>query len=102
MKTIISISIIFMLLFINVTSAQKDVTEMKVNGVQVLLKKAENDVIAVNLFIKGGTTNLTAETAGLESFAFQAAVTGGTLKFPKDDYNNWGQPLQHQVMTIIQ
>jgi zinc protease len=93
MKTIISISIIFMLLFINVTSAQKDVTEMKVNGVQVLLKKAENDVIAVNLFIKGGTTNLTAETAGLESFAFQAAVTGGTLKFPKDDYNNWLEKL---------
>ena len=93
MKTIICISIIFTLLFINVTSAQQDVTEMKVNGVQVLLKKAENDVIAVNLFIKGGTTNLTAETAGLENFAFQAAVTGGTLKFPKDDYNNWLEKL---------
>lgn len=97
MKTIINISIIITLLFINFTYAQKDITEMKVNGVQVLLKQADNDVVAVNLFIKGGTTNLTSETAGIENFTMQATVTGGTKKFPKNEYNKWLEKLGSSI-----
>lgn len=97
MKTIINISIIITLLFINFTFAQKDVTEMKVNGVQVLLKKADNDVVAINLFIKGGTTNLTPETAGIENLTVQAVVTGGTKKFPKNEYNEWLEKLGSSI-----
>jgi zinc protease len=93
MKTIINISIIFTLFFVSNSFTQKQVKEIKVNGVQVLMKNADNDVIAANLFIKGGTTNLTSENAGIENFALQAAVTGGTKKYPKDEYNKWIEKL---------
>lgn len=87
MKT--TIILLFILsLTISTVYAQKDVTEMNINGVQVIFKPAENDVVAVRLFVKGGCVNLTSETAGIENFAMQVATTSGTKKFPKNEYNS--------------
>lgn len=86
MKNTIFIFFILILTIPNIY-AQKDVTEMNISGVQVIFKSAENDVVALKLFIKGGAANLTSETAGIENFALQVATTGGTKKFPKEKYN---------------
>lgn len=53
-------------------------------GVPVLLKRVEtNQVVAAQLFIRGGAANLSPETAGIERFLF-AAAERGTEKYPKD------------------
>lgn len=59
------------------------VTEFDVNGLKVLIKRRPNSqTVAAGLFIRGGARNLTPETAGIESFALNAA-TEGSVKFPR-------------------
>ncbi|MBU1299041.1 MAG: insulinase family protein [Bacteroidetes bacterium] len=87
MRTIIFLTLTLSLLFLNTTSARKEITEMNINGMQLIFKQAENDVVVVNLFIKGGAANLTPETAGIENYALQVAVTGGTKNYAKDEFN---------------
>ncbi len=93
MKSIIITTILLVFLFAGLAFAQKGVTEMNIDGLTLIYKQAENDVVAVRLFLKGGTANLTPETAGIENFTFQAAVNGGTIKYPKQEYNKWLEKL---------
>ncbi|MBA2565081.1 MAG: insulinase family protein, partial [Gemmatimonadetes bacterium] len=66
------------------SDAQARVEEFEVAGIPVLLRRIEaNEVIAVKLFIRGGTANLTPRTAGIERFLF-AASERGTEKYAKD------------------
>ncbi|MEP6944395.1 MAG: pitrilysin family protein [Acidobacteriota bacterium] len=59
------------------------VTEFDVNGLKVLIKKRPNSqTVSAGLFIRGGSRNLTPQSAGIESFALNAA-TEGSVKFPK-------------------
>lgn len=59
------------------------VTEFEVNGLKVLVKKRPNSqTVSAGLFIRGGSRNLTTQTAGIESFALNAA-TEGSVKFPR-------------------
>ena len=54
------------------------VSEFEVNGLKVLLKRRVNSpTVAVGLFLRGGTRNLTRETAGIESFMLNAATEAG-------------------------
>lgn len=86
MKIIEKILIISFIIIFQ-TYAQKEVKEMKIDGVKVIFKQAENDVVAFRMFIKGGTTNLTKENAGIENFALTVAAEGGTKNYPKMEYN---------------
>ena len=59
------------------------VTEFEVNGLKVLVKRRPNSqTVATGLFIRGGASNLTPQTAGIESFALNVA-TEGSVKFPR-------------------
>ncbi|HEV7839580.1 MAG TPA: pitrilysin family protein, partial [Gemmatimonadaceae bacterium] len=44
------------------------------------------DVVAVRLYIRGGSSNLTPSNSGIESFMLEAA-THGTAKYSKDAFN---------------
>ncbi len=67
--------------------AGEEVESFDVAGVPVLLKRVgTNQVVAAQLFIRGGAANLTPETAGIETFLFQASQRG-TEKYPKDVYS---------------
>lgn len=58
--------------------------EFEASGVQVLLKRIEaNEVVSVQVFIRGGAASLTSEMAGIERFLLEAAQRG-TEKYPKD------------------
>ena len=62
-------------------------TKFQVAGIPVILKPVTaNDVIAVRLYIRGGSSNLTPSNAGIESFMLEAA-THGTAKYTKDAFN---------------
>ena len=58
-------------------------TSFDVNGLKVILRRnTANDVVAANLYLLGGTQQLTPATQGIESFLLNASELGTTL-FPK-------------------
>src|SRR5712691_9010700 len=60
------------------------VTEFDVNGLKVLVKKREGSLTAsAGLFIRGGSTNITADNAGIEEFML-AAATEASANFPRE------------------
>jgi predicted Zn-dependent peptidase len=62
------------------------VTEFEVAGIPVIYKPIEgNEVIAVKLYLEGGSANLTPATAGIENFMTTAA-THGTAKYSRDEF----------------
>ncbi len=73
------------------------VTEFEVNGLKVLLKRREGSLtVAAGLFIKGGSRNITAENAGVESLMLDAA-TEASAAFPRDRMRNE----QSRMGTVI-
>jgi zinc protease len=72
------------------TSAQDKspgIEEFAVNGLKVVLKPiSANDIISVQLYLRGGALNLTEATQGIESLIFQCAVKGST-SYPKEKLN---------------
>lgn len=64
-------------------SAAKQITEFDVNGLKVIVKRRTGaPTVAAGLFFRGGSRNLTAETAGIESFTLNAA-SEGSKNFPR-------------------
>jgi zinc protease len=59
------------------------ITEYDVNGLKVLLKRRVGGLtVAAGLFLRGGSRNLTPETAGVESLML-AAATEASEKYPR-------------------
>jgi zinc protease len=60
------------------------VTEFDVNGLKVLVKKrVGSQTVAGGLFIRGGSRNITAENAGVESLMLDVA-TEASLNYPRE------------------
>lgn len=59
------------------------VSEFDVNGLKVLMKRREGSLtVAAGLFIRGGSANITAQNAGIETFMLSAA-TEASAGFPR-------------------
>ncbi len=62
--------------------------EFVVNGLKVLVRPiSANDIISVQLYLRGGSMNLTEATQGIESLVFQSALKG-SRDFPKEKLNS--------------
>ena len=62
-------------------------TKFTVSGIPVIFKPVRaNDVVAVRLYLRGGSANLTPRTAGIEALMLEAAQEG-TRKYDKDVLN---------------
>ena len=60
------------------------VTEFEVNGLKVLVKRREGSLtVAAGMFIRGGSSNITAANAGIETLMLSAA-TEGSAGFPRE------------------
>jgi zinc protease len=60
------------------------VTEFDVNGMKVLVKRREgSQTVAAGLFLKGGSRNITAANAGVESLMFNV-MTEGSAAYPRE------------------
>ncbi len=65
---------------------QPAVAKFTVAGIPVILKPiTANEVIAIRLYLRGGSANLTPATAGIERF-IGAMAPQGTAKYAKDDF----------------
>jgi zinc protease len=73
------------LIFLRAQSdAEKQITELDVNGLKVLVKRRPGvPTVSAALFIRGGSTNITADTAGIESFMLNAS-TEASKAFPRE------------------
>ena len=61
--------------------------KFEVAGIPVIFKPVRaNDVIAVRMYLKGGSANLTAANAGIEALMLETADKG-TAKYSKDAFN---------------
>jgi zinc protease len=68
------------------TAQQALVSESRVAGVPVIFEPAAgNEVVAVRLYLKGGSTRLTPGTAGIERL-IGALGSHGTARFTKDQF----------------
>lgn len=60
------------------------VSEFEVNGLKVLLKRREGSLtVAAGLFIRGGSSNINAQNAGIETLMLSAA-TEASASFPRE------------------
>jgi zinc protease len=67
-------------------AAHAQVTKFDVAGIPVILKPiTANDVVAVRLYLKGGSASLTPANAGVEAMML-AVSTRGTAKYNKDQF----------------
>ncbi|HEX8395811.1 MAG TPA: pitrilysin family protein [Pyrinomonadaceae bacterium] len=65
-------------------TAAPQISEFDVNGLKVLVKRRSNSpTVAIGLFLRGGSRNLTAENTGIESLMLGAA-TEASAKFPRE------------------
>ena len=62
--------------------------EMTVNGVKVVVVPSGNEIVQVDLVIKGGVQNYPVEKAGIERLALTALTECGTLKDDKNSFKN--------------
>jgi zinc protease len=86
MKKSFGVALSVVLLAATASHSQAQATKFDVAGIPVILKPVTaNDVIAVRLYIKGGSASLTPANAGIESMML-AASTQGTSKYNKDAF----------------
>lgn len=63
----------------------RGVVEMQIAGVPVIYKRRPgNDVVVVDLKLRGGCRNLTQQNAGIEMLALSVGTDGGTATLDKD------------------
>ena len=70
----------------SLAGAQERATEFTAAGIPVVFQQVEgNEVVAVRLYLKGGSANLTPEMAGIENL-MALASTRGTDKYSRDAF----------------
>jgi zinc protease len=76
-------------LFATVANAQEAKPyDMMVNGVKVIVVPSGNDIVQIDMVLKGGVQNYTAAQAGIEKLALKALVECGTDKRSKNDFKD--------------
>lgn len=90
MKTMNYISILYstiLVVFISTSAfSQQSVNAFDAAGIKVIHKTVPNEVVAVRLYVRGGTANYPKEKEGVENLAFEMALYGGTEKRTHDEF----------------
>jgi predicted Zn-dependent peptidase len=77
----------FLIVLVTASAFAQQAESFTVNGLKVILKQnTSNDIIAVNLVFKGGTTILEPNQAGIEALALNVALKASE-NYPKDRLN---------------
>jgi zinc protease len=62
--------------------------EMMIEGVKVVVVPSGNEIVQIDLVIKGGVQNYPASRAGIEKLALRALTECGTMKDSKNNFKN--------------
>jgi zinc protease len=71
-----------------VVFAQAGTTAFYVDGIKVIFKPTEKEMVNVRVYFKGGVRNYTAANAGIENFALSATTECGTRKYSGDAFRD--------------
>lgn len=83
------ILIVCLSLCTTVATAQQDKPyDMIVNGLKVIVVPSGNDIVQVDMIIKGGVQNYTAAKAGIEQLAVSGLTECGTATDTKNSFKN--------------
>ena len=74
-------------------------TEFDVDGLKVIHKRVPKEIVSVRFFINGGTANYSLEQQGIENFAFNLAVTGGTDSLDKIAFSSELEKMGTEINT---
>lgn len=88
MKILSSILFCTLLVVTSSLSAQENTTSYNAGGIKVIHKQVPNEVVAVRLYVRGGTANYPIEKEGIETLAFEMALFGGTQSRSADELLN--------------
>ena len=66
--------------------AKSQTIEFEVDGLKVIYKKVPKEILSARFYINGGTANYDLDKQGIENFAFNLAVSGGTFSLDKIAY----------------
>jgi len=89
MKQKILILLIFPgLLSLQKADAQSKPYDMTVEGVKVVVQPSGNDIVEIQIVIKGGVQNYPADKAGIEAMALNALTECGTLRHDKNSFKD--------------
>src|SRR4051812_46656356 len=69
-------------------NAQEKAYDMIINGVKVIVVPSGNEIIQIDLVIKGGVQNYSLNKAGIENLAMTALTECGTEKDSKNSFKN--------------
>src|SRR5215218_2653759 len=88
------------LLFVTVLAVQAQQNkpyDMVINGVKVIVVPSGNEIVQVDMVLKGGVQNYPAAKAGIEKLAFTALTECGTAKDDKNSFKNKLDEVDAQV-----
>ncbi len=83
-------NIIFFFLCFSLVAKAQDAKpyDMMVNGLKIIVVPSGNDIIQIDMVIKGGVQNYTADKAGIEKLAMTSLTECGTMKHDKNSFKN--------------
>src|SRR3954468_19046217 len=81
-------SCLFLFLVFSANAQENRPYDMMINGVKVIVVPSGNEIVQVDLVIKGGVQNYTAEKTGIEKMALTALTECGTQKDDKNSFKN--------------
>ncbi len=98
MKATKKVLVVFLLVLLAGTNVfSQDVQSFDVNGLKVIFKQnTANDILSVNMYFKGGVTNLNEDQAGLEALTLIVAQKA-TKNYPKDKLNATLERMSTQI-----
>src|SRR3954465_5334582 len=75
-------------------------TSFEVDGVKVILRESNaNNVVAANLYLLGGTRQITAANAGIEPLVLEGSERG-TKNYPKATLRRKMSRLGSEIVTV--
>jgi zinc protease len=84
-----SVGNLCLLLLITVSvTAQNNTVEFTTNGLKVILKQTQKETLVMSMYYRGGTSNYTANNAGIESLALSGLIECGNLTYKANDFND--------------
>lgn len=76
------------LLTLNAIAQDNKPYDMTINGVKVIVVPSGNEIVQIDLVIKGGVQNYPADKTGIERLAMTALTECGTTKDDKNSFKN--------------